>query len=180
MKRILSAALLCAVAFSATSAEAGFRSSNGWNDTAAMQMRLESLGYYTGPIDGRMGPITRGALMRFQNHNGIYASGQPTAQTRAALFEMQQVAYVAPYQYVAATPIAYSVPVQTVEMARPVVWPSPSTATLQASPISYVYNPSTYNVVTGSTAQGGSIAYAYYEPIAYKRVSGVNTYVYGR
>lgn len=186
MKRVLSVLALCAVAFSAGSAEAAFRSSSShMNDTAAMQMRLESLGYYTGRIDGKMGPVTRGALMRFQHHNGLYASGMPTSQTLAALFDApmayavpyQVQAYQQPYGYVAATPVAYAVPVQTVqtvEVARPVVWPSPSTASLPASPIGYLYTPSSYNVVTGQTASGGSIAYSYYTPVSYQRASGLN------
>lgn len=181
MKRVLSVLALCAVAFSAGSAEAAFRSSSShMNDTAAMQMRLESLGYYTGNIDGKMGPVTRGALMRFQHYNGLYASGMPTSQTLAALFDAP-MAYAVPYQmqayqqpYAYATPVAYAVPVQTVEVARPVVWPSPSTASLPANPIGYIYTPSSYNVVTGQTASGGSIAYTYYTPVSYQRASGLN------
>ena len=49
-----------------------------------VQLALEQQGYYTGPIDGLIGPQTRGALAAFQSDNGLAitsAVDRPTLQT---------------------------------------------------------------------------------------------------
>ncbi len=43
------------------------------SDTVLVQSRLRALGYGVGPIDGIMGPKTRGALRQFQRQRGIPA-----------------------------------------------------------------------------------------------------------
>lgn len=44
-------------------------------DVAAVQARLKELGYYHGSVDGRFGPGTRLALLRFQKERGLRPTG---------------------------------------------------------------------------------------------------------
>src|SRR5919106_5939240 len=46
------------------------------SDTALVQSRLRALGYEVGPIDGIMGPKTRGAIRQFQRQVGMPADGK--------------------------------------------------------------------------------------------------------
>src|SRR5919109_2200226 len=46
------------------------------SDTALVQSRLRALGYEVGPIDGIMGPKTRGAIRQFQRQGGMPADGK--------------------------------------------------------------------------------------------------------
>ncbi|MDQ3831681.1 MAG: VWA domain-containing protein, partial [Candidatus Tectomicrobia bacterium] len=46
------------------------------SDTALVQSRLRALGYEVGPIDGIMGPKTRGAIRQFQRQVGAPADGK--------------------------------------------------------------------------------------------------------
>jgi peptidoglycan hydrolase-like protein with peptidoglycan-binding domain len=46
-----------------------------------VQQRLQSDGYYTGDVDGMIGPGTRAAIKEFQKANQLSASGRLTAQT---------------------------------------------------------------------------------------------------
>ncbi len=55
---------------------------------ALIQEMLNRLGYDSGPIDGIMGPMTRAALRRFQEDNGLEPDGTPTEETVALLEEM--------------------------------------------------------------------------------------------
>ncbi|MDE2029752.1 MAG: peptidoglycan-binding protein [Alphaproteobacteria bacterium] len=50
-----------------------------------VQKELADLGYYTGRIDGIMGPQTRRAIKEFQSHQGLKADGIAGPKTRAAL-----------------------------------------------------------------------------------------------
>ena len=50
-----------------------------------MQERLTALGFYTGPINGDIGPYTQAALAQFQLSVPIPASGALDDQTVAAL-----------------------------------------------------------------------------------------------
>ncbi|WP_437571822.1 peptidoglycan-binding protein [Sorangium sp. So ce542] len=50
-----------------------------------VQQRLKNLGFDCGAVDGELGPATRRALARFQEHRGLPASGDPDEATRAAL-----------------------------------------------------------------------------------------------
>ncbi len=49
--------------------------------TSGMQARLAHLQYYTGAIDGNFGPMTRGAVMAFQQSAGLDATGVPDETT---------------------------------------------------------------------------------------------------
>lgn len=51
----------------------------------ALQRRLADLGYTPGPIDGRYGPFTEGAVIRFQATNGLVPDGLAGPRTMAAL-----------------------------------------------------------------------------------------------
>jgi len=46
----------------------------------SVQLALQQQGYYAGPIDGLLGPQTRGALAAFQSDYGL-AITSPTLQT---------------------------------------------------------------------------------------------------
>lgn len=50
-----------------------------------VQARLQNLGYYAGPIDGRVNPATTAALKRFQKEHGLSVTGTVDSQTRSAL-----------------------------------------------------------------------------------------------
>jgi hypothetical protein len=50
-----------------------------------VQMRLHNLGYDIGEEEGALGPLTRRALADFQVHEGLTATGENDAPTRAAL-----------------------------------------------------------------------------------------------
>jgi hypothetical protein len=45
---------------------------------AALQSRLNALGYDAGRVDGRMGPRTQRAILAYQRSNGLPADGRPT------------------------------------------------------------------------------------------------------
>ncbi len=51
------------------------RIGNWGDDVALLQNILASLSYYTGPIDGIFGPLTRQAVMRLQADNGLVPDG---------------------------------------------------------------------------------------------------------
>jgi hypothetical protein len=64
---------------------------NSYNDQSAnsaiagAQDRLTRDGYYTGQIDGVMGPETRHAIVRFQTKHGLRISGELTTETLDAM-----------------------------------------------------------------------------------------------
>jgi peptidoglycan hydrolase-like protein with peptidoglycan-binding domain len=43
-----------------------------------LQTGLKSLGYYSGDVDGIVGPMTRSAILAYQTANGEAATGRPT------------------------------------------------------------------------------------------------------
>jgi peptidoglycan hydrolase-like protein with peptidoglycan-binding domain len=55
---------------------------------AQAQQMLTELGYDPGPVDGIMGPMTGGALRRFQQDQSLPVTGQPDAATMAKLKEL--------------------------------------------------------------------------------------------
>ncbi len=61
----------------------GAQSAN--SSVAAAQERLSRDGFYTGQIDGVLGPETRHALVRFQTKHGLGISGELTTETLDAL-----------------------------------------------------------------------------------------------
>jgi len=50
-----------------------------------LQARLKNLGYYTGGLDGKMGPTTQNAVAGFQRDSGLAVSGTPDDRTRQKL-----------------------------------------------------------------------------------------------
>jgi len=60
---------------------------------AGVQQRLNNLGFFCGRVDGKFGPKTHGALLRFQRREKLERTGQCDAGTVArleALHEAQQ------------------------------------------------------------------------------------------
>jgi hypothetical protein len=53
-----------------------------------VQGRLNMLGYESGPIDGMMGPITEGAVRRYQTDHDLIIDGIPGPQTQGKLKEV--------------------------------------------------------------------------------------------
>jgi len=54
---------------------------------AELQSRLFDLGYYDGPVDGRISELTVAALARFQHDHGLPATGLPDALTTQTMHE---------------------------------------------------------------------------------------------
>ena len=50
-----------------------------------IQRALKSAGFYQGPIDGKIGPKTTEAIIKFQKANGLKADGIVGKRTSAAL-----------------------------------------------------------------------------------------------
>ena len=55
------------------------------DEITRVQRRLTDLGYYVGPVDGKAGPATAGAVMAFQKVNELSADGVIGPRTLAAL-----------------------------------------------------------------------------------------------
>jgi MYXO-CTERM domain-containing protein len=71
----------------------GYASAHGSRPVRALQRRLAGLGYSPGPIDGRYGPRTEAAVIRFQVTHGLVADGIDGPVTRAALASVKLVLY---------------------------------------------------------------------------------------
>src|SRR3954467_4512219 len=54
---------------------AGYEFPNGSRHVRYLQRQLRRLGARPGPIDGLFGPLTEGAVRRFQRHAGLRADG---------------------------------------------------------------------------------------------------------
>jgi len=52
-----------------------------------MQDKLKTKGYYKGAVDGKFGPATKAAVIKFQKAVGITADGKPGDQTLTALYK---------------------------------------------------------------------------------------------
>ena len=50
-----------------------------------VQIALMTRGYYSGSIDGIMGPISRASLMKYQQANNLRPSGTMSTETLNAL-----------------------------------------------------------------------------------------------
>lgn len=90
-------ALFLALIMAATSlyalAEAfNLKSGSKGSATADLQVKLNSLGYEVGKLDGDFGGKTRGALTAFQQANGLEQSGQVDEVTRIALMNDYEMA----------------------------------------------------------------------------------------
>ena len=62
------------------------RTGSQGEEVKELQARLQTLGYYTGKIDGQFGGGTKQAVVLFQQQNGLGADGIVGAQTRAILY----------------------------------------------------------------------------------------------
>src|SRR5437016_4460148 len=59
--------------------------SPGDADAAALQVVLRQRGFYQGPVDGYLGPLSAAAVSRFQESVGLPKTGQAGPLTRSAL-----------------------------------------------------------------------------------------------
>jgi peptidoglycan hydrolase-like protein with peptidoglycan-binding domain len=66
----------------------GYQQAAGSGRVRALQRRLAGMGFAPGPIDGRYGPLTTGAVERFQAALGLTVDGISGRQTLTALSEM--------------------------------------------------------------------------------------------
>ncbi len=57
------------------------------NAVRKMQSKLKAKGYYKGMVDGKFGPGTKAAVIKFQKALGITADGKPGNKTLTALYE---------------------------------------------------------------------------------------------
>lgn len=64
----------------------GYASSTGSDAVRIVQLRLRRLGRSPGPIDGLYGPLTEGAVERFQERHGLAVDGIVGRQTKQRLF----------------------------------------------------------------------------------------------
>ena len=55
------------------------------NDVAAAQQRLKDRGYYSGPVDGVLGPNTEAAVRVYQRDKGLSVNGRLDSPTLAAI-----------------------------------------------------------------------------------------------
>ncbi len=59
----------------------------------AIQTRLKSLGYYSGPVNGNFGPQTQEAVTTFQTLNGLKADGVAGGTTLEKMFDADALTY---------------------------------------------------------------------------------------
>jgi hypothetical protein len=64
----------------------GYQSDRGSDAVRTLQRRLRRLGHEPGPIDGLYGPLTQGAVERFQQRHGLAVDGVVGRQTKRSLF----------------------------------------------------------------------------------------------
>lgn len=55
-------------------------------DVRKMQDKLKTKGFYRGAVDGKFGPATKAAVIKFQKSVGITADGKPGDKTLTALY----------------------------------------------------------------------------------------------
>lgn len=60
------------------------------DEVTKLQQILADLGFYSGPLDGRFGPLTRGAVLSFQRASGLVADGIVGPATWEALADVPQ------------------------------------------------------------------------------------------
>lgn len=61
------------------------------DEVKSYQQQLKALGYYTGAVDGKTGPLTKGAVENFQRANRLLVDGIVGPATRAALIRALEV-----------------------------------------------------------------------------------------
>jgi hypothetical protein len=64
----------------------GYQSAGGSDAVRILQHRLRRLGDQPGPVDGLYGPLTQGAVERFQQRHGLAVDGVVGRQTKRSLF----------------------------------------------------------------------------------------------
>jgi len=52
---------------------------------ATVQVTLQQLGYYHGPINGELDPVTQDAIANYQRDHGLYATSTIDEPTLASL-----------------------------------------------------------------------------------------------
>lgn len=57
------------------------------NEVRKMQNALKKKGFYAGAVDGKFGPSTKSAVIKYQKYLGITADGKPGNKTLTALYE---------------------------------------------------------------------------------------------
>lgn len=57
------------------------------DDVRTMQLALKEQKHYTGSVDGKFGPATKKAVLKFQTSVGLKADGKPGNKTLSALYE---------------------------------------------------------------------------------------------
>ncbi len=83
-------ALVLSLSLAATTALAAYKTIPYGEQSDAvrkMQTSLKSKGYYKGMVDGKFGPATKSAVIKFQQAVGITADGKPGNKTLTALYE---------------------------------------------------------------------------------------------
>jgi peptidoglycan hydrolase-like protein with peptidoglycan-binding domain/TPR repeat protein len=71
----------------------GYSDINGSSAVKTLQRRLIDLGYSPGPVDGRYGPATEGAVIDFQAVHGLHVDGITGPRTLATLASARPVLY---------------------------------------------------------------------------------------
>lgn len=71
----------------------GYSSRDGAAPVRALQLRLARTGYAPGPVDGRYGPLTEQAVMRFQADHGLHVDGIAGPLTLAAIGRPPTILY---------------------------------------------------------------------------------------
>jgi peptidoglycan hydrolase-like protein with peptidoglycan-binding domain len=64
---------------------AGKPAAGGDSEIKKLQESLKAAGYDPGPIDGKMGPLTKEAIKKFQQANGLAVDGIAGSKTKTAL-----------------------------------------------------------------------------------------------
>jgi peptidoglycan hydrolase-like protein with peptidoglycan-binding domain/Flp pilus assembly protein TadD len=71
----------------------GYSNPHGSRAVKLLQHRLVTTGFPTGPIDGRYGPLTREAVIRFQATHGLQVDGIAGPATKTALSDAKPALY---------------------------------------------------------------------------------------
>src|SRR4051812_5889314 len=70
----------------------GFWTAGGSQRVREVQRGLHRLGYHAGPIDGLFGPLTDGAVRRYQTRHGLISDGIVGARTHRSLVARTEAA----------------------------------------------------------------------------------------
>lgn len=52
-----------------------------------IQLALKNAGFYNGPVDGKLGKVTKRAIKKFQKANNLKATGKVNAETESLLLQ---------------------------------------------------------------------------------------------